>query len=283
MENRDSLRKAVIRAITGVLVPLGIAYAGTTVPSLACDSVHALERIRAEEYPQALKELPNCQTSNNYSKWVGLAYHGLQIADSTVHYLSLARKNKPVDDTLKLCLAEGLFWQKKIREGSRLLDEVKNKQSLAYLRVAATQLEMRNKFGQAIKVHDRILAQEPTASASIFKKAMLLSWMKRLDESIQIYTGLIDSEDVPASMKVNSRIHRAEVIAWKGDFVRALAELDEVLKLDANNIPARLQKGVIHEWRGEFKEAKNIYRDILLIEPENPSGKAKLETLLWVR
>ncbi len=155
--------------------------------------------------------------------------------------------------------------------------------TLDSMQVAATKYEMRKDFGKAIKIHDRILALDSTVYLSQFKKAQLLSWMKRLDESIALFENLVRHDSVPPGMKLNSRIRLAEVKSWKGEFTEAIDLLDKVLALDPKNIEARLYKGEILEWSGKFKEAKNVYRDILLIDPENLSGKARLETLLWVK
>lgn len=66
------------------------------------------------------------------------------------------------------------------------------------------------------------------------------------------------------------------------EFDKAIEILDDVVAKDPKNTSARFVKAQIFEWLGKYKDAKNLYKDILLVDKDNVEAKWKLEKLLWV-
>src|SRR5690606_6225007 len=121
------------------------------------------------------------------------------------------------------------------------LDSVVDKEAPAYLRVMALRHEQREDFHAALKLYDRALEAEPGSHATLFRKAMLLSWMRRLDESIALYTTMIEDSTLSQSFRLRCRVRRAEVMAWNKVRQPAERELREVLLLDPRNVEALLR------------------------------------------
>lgn len=240
-------------------------------------------RFQEGEFQQALAGLEACPKAKEYTRLKGLIHHGWFKPDSAAHYLRIAYKDGFHDDEVLVGLAESLLWLKQTDKAEPLLEKVKDKKAPAYLKAMATRYEMKRDFPKALAMYDQAIPAEKRPYITLFRKAMLLSWMDRLDESIALYTRLIDDEKVPAPFRAKCRIRRAEAISWKKELEPAVAELREVIKLDPKNPDAKLQLGEILEWQGRFKEAKDQYRDVLVADPENPVAKQRLEKLLWVK
>src|SRR5690606_33969753 len=119
--------------------------------------------------------------------------------------------------------------------------------------------------------------------ATLFRKAMLLAWMRRLDESIAVYTAMIEDSTLSQSFRLPCRVRRAEGMAWNQARQPAERELREVLRLDPRTAEALLRLGELLQWRSSYREAKDAYRDAVLIEPENREAREKLKSLLWVK
>jgi tetratricopeptide (TPR) repeat protein len=256
-------------------------------PAYASDAACPIDgvqaRLRALDYERALSEAESCRLAPEYPRLKGLAFHGLYRADSASHYLRLAIRRGFDDDQVLLSLAEAELWGKRFRQAAPLLDKVGDKNSPAYLRVMALWHEQREEFPEALKLYDRALEVEPRSPATLFRKAVLLSWMRRLDESVALFTELIEDEGTPEGFRLRCRVRRAEVMAWNKARQPAETEIREVILQDPRNVEALLLLGTLLEWRSSYKEAKNVYRDALLVEPENREVRARIKSLQWVR
>jgi tetratricopeptide (TPR) repeat protein len=257
------------------------------LPGYASDRVCVVDEVQAElrnfDYERALSDVESCRLAPEYPRLKGLAFHGLYKTDSASHYLRLAMRRGLDDDLVLISLAETELWRKRFRQAAPLLDKVVDKSSPAYLRVLALRHEQQEDFPEALALYNRALEAEPNSPATRFRKAVLLSWMRRLDESIALFTELIADERTPESFRLRCRVHRAEVMAWNKLRQPAEMELREVIRLDPKNVQAYLKLGLLLEWRSSYKEAKDAYKDALLIEPENREAREKLKSLMWVK
>lgn len=247
-----------------------------------CDIGAIKAKLAAEDYRPALTELDGCVLPKGKSRLQGLAYYGMFRADSTVFFLQIASKEGDQDDTVLTALAETMLWGKEKSQVRELLDQVKDKHAPAYCKAMASFYVSKRQFPKALEMYDQALLTEKSP-VTLFHKAMLLSWMNRLNESLALYTKLIETDGLSKGFKVKCRIHRAEVISWKKDLDQAAAELRSVIEEEPKSLEARLGLGEILEWQGKYAEAKGQYRDVLLIDPENQASKQKLEKLLWVK
>lgn len=256
----------------------------STSAASACDTGAIQAKIKVEEYRSALTDLEGCAGSKGLARLKGLAYHGLFQPDSAVSFLQLAMKEGNQDDTVLCSLSEALLWNKRNdnSQAHDLLDRVKEKKSTPYLMAMASFYESSRKFSKALEMYNQALANENSALIQ-FHKALVLSWMDRLDESESLFTTLIDRENLSKGFKLKCRIQRAQVISWKKDLQKAVSELQSILKDAPKSIEARLGLGEVLEWQGLYKQAKDQYRDALLVDPDNLAAKQRLEKLLWVK
>jgi tetratricopeptide (TPR) repeat protein len=260
-----------------------VAWAGHGTPAMDCDTDVIRMRIRGDDFNLALSELKACSQAKEYPRLIGLAYHGLFYPDSAMIFLKSAYRSGFRDDEVLIALADAWLWQKNSREAVPLLNQVQDKSTPTYLKAMAARYEVQGDFTKALALYDRAIAMEKKPFIAQFRKAMLLSWMKRFDESIELYTYIMDINSVPIALKLRCRMQRAEVMSWKKDLPMAEREFRDVLRKDKRNVFARLRLGEVLEWQSRFKEAQDQYKEVLIIDPENQAAKKKLKDLLWVK
>lgn len=219
----------------------------------------------------------------SYAFYKGIIYHAKYNADSAVVYLQEAYRSDIRTDEVKIKLAQALLWKKNFKDSKPLLDQVQDKSSLDYLKTKALLFEILNNFNKALELYNNVIAREELPYGTMEKKAILLSWMKKFDESIDLLDDIIKTEIVSEPLRIRSLIHKARVISWKKDFEKAIDILNLVLKRDPKNTRARIVKAEILEWQGKYKDAKDLYKDVLVIDPEHDEAKWKLGKLLWVK
>ena len=248
------------------------------------DDSYIIELLQKGELEQAMIELDKSTIEPaNYAMYKGIIYHAQYNADSALVYLEKAyRSNVRTDDVL-IKLAQAMLWKKNFKNSKPILAEVQDKTSVDYLKTVANRYEVLGDFKQAVKLYDAVIPLEELPYGTMEKKAILLSWMKKFDESIELLDYIINTKIVSEPLRIRALIHKATVISWKKDFNTPMTILDDVLVRDPKNAQARFVKAEIFEWHGKYKDAKDIYKDVLLIDPENVEAKWKLEKLLWVK
>jgi tetratricopeptide (TPR) repeat protein len=261
------------------VVGLSVAHAQSQAPCLTKNSLRLSQQ---GKFPAALAAVKGCGEGPATAKARGIAYYGLYQADSAIVYLKKAWEGGEQEDAVGLPLSEVLLWKKDFRSAAELMEKVKDKEGPAYLKVLARKHEILGEFPEAVKLYDRVIAREKLPYGSMERKAIVLSWMKKYDESIGQFEAIIRVKVVSRPLKVRCMVRKAEVISWKGEFGPALAEADKALALDGKNVEARLVKGRILEWQGEYKPAQTLYREILKWEPDNNQAKLRLEKLSWI-
>lgn len=215
-------------------------------------------------------------------KYKGQIYYGLYNPDSAIYYLEKTYRNGIQDDATIIAFSQALLWKKNFKDASSLLKQVQDKSDLDYLKVRANQHELLGELKDALKIYEKVIPAEELPYGTMERKAILLSWMKKFDASIALFDKIIDTEIVSEPLRVRCLVKKAEVIAWKKDFDTSIEILDAVVEEHPKNTAARFVKAQIFEWLGKYKDAKNLYKDILLVDKENVEAKWKLEKLLWV-
>ncbi len=281
-------RFKAMKVAMGVAASLLIASAtpGGAAPksaSAACDFRAAAAALKREQPKEALRLLSACPASDSLSRRKGLAFHALYEPDSAIHHLKAAQQSGLTDDAVLIPLAEALLWKKDFRNAAPLLERVKDKSSNEYQKALARRHEILGEFDAALKIYDAVIPKEKLPWGSMERKALILGWQKRFDESIALFTRVIDSKVASAPQKIRCRIQRAEVIAWTKDFNRALKDLDETLKSDPKSIDARMLKGRVLEWTGDYKGARTVYAEAVQLDPENGPAKLRLEKVEWAK
>ncbi len=267
-----------------------------TMPLQAQDACQkkAMQAISKQNYDTALVILAECTHNNETFRLKGEAFYHIYKADSAVLYLEMVVASGKADDPVLIHYSEVLLWKKEFKKAGSLLDKVTNKTQHAYKNVFAMRLEMLGKFDEAIACYDSMIAKEKQPWATMNHKAEVLSWKKKFDESIALFTRVVDDPSAPRTLRMHAKIRRAEVTAWKGQSLAALSELDSVIAMDRKPASAppevrdrildALQlKGQILEWTGKFSEARDAYKNMIIIAPDNKRAKLSLEKLLWVK
>jgi tetratricopeptide (TPR) repeat protein len=281
----------LIKTLVVVALAAGLAAA---VPTESTCQKKAAQALRVDEYETALAALVPCSQDPETWRLKAVAYHRLFNPDSAAAYFLKAVEQGTMDDALRINFSEVLLWKKEFKKAGDMLDKVTDKAGLPYRKVYAMRLEMLGKFDEAIAFYDSMIAVEKQPWNSMVRKGEVLSWQKKFNEAITLFTTVSAVENAPKSLRMYALIRRAEVKAWQKESSFALNELDKVISMDAN--PALAQrpvkdrilealrlKGTILEWNGKYKEAKETYKNMLLIDPDSKRAKLLLEKMLWVK
>lgn len=271
-----------MKILKNIFLFIIILNCATTFSQTRADEIANL--IKNNKYEKALSLLEKSTIDKmDYNKYKGFIYYELYNPDSTVYYLEKFYRNNNQDDDVSIKLSQALLWKKNFKDASTILEQVKNKNNLEYLKVLASKNELLGDYKQAVILYDQVIKKEKLPYGTMERKAILLSWMKQFDASVDLFDKIIKTKIVSEPLRTRCKIKKAEVLSWKNEFDEAIIILDDLLKNYEKNIPARFVKAQILEWMGEYKEAKDLYKEVLLIDPKNNESKLKLEKLLWVK
>lgn len=261
-----------------------IALITTQSPVNAQSCIEQAQRLMAgERFAEAIASVNKCPLTPASLRLKGIAFYCLYNTDSAHCYLRLAEKSTAVDDSVLVGLAGTLMWKKDSRAALSVLEKVRDKKGLSYQGAKALIHEAKGEYPQALAMYDTVIATHPKAFSTMAKKASVLSWMKKYDESITLYTAIINASQASLDEKTAARIRRAEVISWTNRLDEAIVQLDSTLMIDSKNATALVSRGVILEWKGKFKEAKESYSRALSADPNNKTARLNIEKLLWVK
>jgi tetratricopeptide (TPR) repeat protein len=115
------------------------------------------------------------------------------------------------------------------------------------------------------------------------RKAQVLSWVKRFDESATLYARIVSAKAASLGLRRRCRVRLAELSAWRKDLDGALAQLASILKEDPRLVDAMLLEGQILEWKGQYPEAKQVYSRVLAVDAGQAEARLRLNKLLWVK
>jgi tetratricopeptide (TPR) repeat protein len=132
-------------------------------------------------------------------------------------------------------------------------------------------------------LYERAIPQLPQPWGALERKAQVLSWLKRFDESAATYQKVVASKEASIELRRRCRVRLAELRAWQKDFDGALAQLAKLLEEEPRLVEALLLRGQILEWKGEFAGAKQTYSRILAIDSTQAEARLRLNKLLWVQ
>ncbi len=72
--------------------------------------------------------------------------------------------------------------------------------------------------------------------------------------------------------RITQLLAESRYLIEQEDFTKAITTLNEVLKLDANNIDAHLNLGLVYSFSENFEQAKKEINQVLIIDPNNPNA-----------
>jgi tetratricopeptide (TPR) repeat protein len=269
-----------------MLLYLTILFMGNNVSifsdTSSCFS-RAMKFYKTSDYGGTISVIADCKKTPELDRLKGLAYSNSYNADSALYYLQAAYKSNLSDDTLLVHLSRALLWKKDLNNGSKLISKIQDKSTVEAMKVEALRLKLNNNFRDAYKLYDAILAKKPDDFGTLFDKAELACWDKKFDVSMELLDKLITNAKVQKQLKHRAMNLKAQIRSWNKDFGGAHAILETVMKEDRENIQARLLAGEIFEWEGKYKEAKDQYRQALIIDNGNKEAKLRMEKLMWVK
>ncbi|MBD3321954.1 MAG: hypothetical protein GF350_12730, partial [Chitinivibrionales bacterium] len=134
-----------------------------------------------------------------------------------------------------------------------------DKESILYKMQSANYYSSTGNFTKALKVYDEILSENNDMPFVLMKKAELLSWMKKLNESIKFYTEIIENDNALRVARTSARVKRAEIMAWLGDIDKAMEEVNAVINENPSHADAYTLRGQLHEWRNNSENAKEDF------------------------
>ncbi len=77
-----------------------------------------------------------------------------------------------------------------------------------------------------------------------------------------------------------AHVQRALIYEEMGDFDKALADLDAVVKMDPKNFDSYEQRGQIYAKKGDFKKAISDFTQVIILNPNYAGGYVYRATAL---
>jgi tetratricopeptide (TPR) repeat protein len=249
------------------------------------DPGHPLATLREQrKYKEGLKWLEATgKGTPEEARYRGLFHHGLAQPEPTLKHLLPVYRAHPSDDTVALAVAEASLWKKDYRTAVTIIGQLQAPDAAEALRVRGMVFEQAGRLPEALALYERALPKLALPWGTMERKAQVLSWLKRFDESAVTYGQVIDSKQASLGLKQRCRVRLAELTAWKKDLDGALAQLDRLLAEEPKLTDALLLKGQLLEWKGEYPPAKQTYSRILEIDSSHAEARLRLGRLLWVK
>ncbi len=227
--------------------------------------------------------------------------------DEARRYLDAARSIKD-DSKAKMLCAKMDIYSGNISEAKTLLEELlkedpENAEAQALL---AESQSIKKEYAKAIASYQEVLAKQKTAEVQR-KLAETYIWDRQYAKARTILQGLLeaDPKDFKAQLILAQSYHYAgetgeaakiyEVLLAEGapnpleikaalgevamiakDYAKAIAQWEDVLKEDPQNVHVREGLADVLSWTGKYYDSVEQYRKILAIEPENLEIKAKM-------
>lgn len=273
----------MIRTMTILSATLAFAGLSYAVPQSPCvaqgDSLYKQKRFK-----DAVRTLGRCTDDPASWELLGLSYFELNYMDDAKAYLKKAIDKDPQNVALQAKYADAFAlnreFGKAVEEFRKLLE--KHPQSLEVKKGLAQALGWNKKYDEAIVLYRELLKQNPHDYESWIQIGVLTSWGKKFPESIKEFRGIIDSKP-PRKVEIDARLKLAEVISWQKKLDESIREYDVIIAMAPDNPDPYLGKGVVLEWKGEYKEARKQYEKALQVDSQNKTAKARLQQLMWVK
>lgn len=216
-------------------------------------------------------------------RYRGFFHHGLSEPEPTLKALVPYYRTHPDDDRVALAIAEASLWKKDFKTAVTVLGQLRQPDAPEALRVRGLLMEQAGRLSEALELYNQAIPRLPQPWGTMERKALVLSWLKRFDESAAVFKSIVASKQASPGLRQRCRVRLAELAAWNKDFDGALGQLGALLKEEPRQIDALLLTGQIQEWKGEFGEAKKTYSRVLAIDSAQPDARLRLDKLLWVK
>jgi tetratricopeptide (TPR) repeat protein len=133
-------------------------------------------------------------------------------------------------------------------------------------------------FTSEINQYTELLKQNPTDKESVIKLATAYANLYYYDSAIEILSEYL--EDVPKDQDLDARFMLAKFAAWNYEWEKAIAELNNLLSFDPNNLDYQLLRGQIAVWTVlDFDIGEKYLRNVITNRPNELSAYISLASL----
>jgi tetratricopeptide (TPR) repeat protein len=131
---------------------------------------------------------------------------------------------------------------------------------------------------RALELYRQRLARDPADGTALHRLALMVAWEERYDESLERFDALLRVE--PDNL--DARVDRARVVAWSGDVGAALDALSDVLAEHPEYVRALEARAQLESWAGRYEESVATYEQVLAIAPDNEAARLRqAQVLSW--
>lgn len=118
---------------------------------------------------------------------------------------------------------------------------------------------------ESIAIFRNIIKTHPDEFDYYFNLGNLLSAQGKYDEALKIYADLEEKTGTSEELA----LQRQMIYIEKGDYPAALLEIDKVIEIHPEELRLYGIKAEIYEQMGREDDAKKLYEEMLVMEPEN--------------
>ena len=130
-------------------------------------------------------------------------------------------------------------------------------------------LSWKNEFDKALEILNEVIEVSPYHSEALFRKAQILSWKGEYKKAIATYELYLMKEknDADALMGIG------RACFWSGQYDKAIEYLKRALAAGADEVEVRMELGKVYLATDNKKAARDEFKKILEIDPENKDAK----------
>jgi tetratricopeptide (TPR) repeat protein len=139
-------------------------------------------------------------------------------------------------------------------------------------------LSWAKKYDESIRLYREWLTKHPRDPKGEMELARVLSWSRNYDGAVAEYQKILswDPDDRQA------RLEMARVLGWDKQYGRALDELQLLLKAKPNEFDALLLQAQIYSYQARWKDSLRVYNAALQIRPADRDAlTGKAQVLVW--
>jgi tetratricopeptide (TPR) repeat protein len=102
-----------------------------------------------------------------------------------------------------------------------------------------------------------------------FEKGKLALNSRRTDEAVNIFTNLINGKSLSKEWRAAVLFHRAKAYKQKKDWGKAIADLNEAIKIDAKQPGPYFELGTVYHYSGSYGDALDAFAKAIELKPGN--------------
>ncbi len=193
-------------------------------------------------------------------------------------YQAIVARDSSAPSVAVFRLATLLAWDNRIEEGVSLfrryvaMEPRDTEGRLALGRALA----WGGRYSAALAIYDSVIQQDATYRDAVLARAQTLAWAGRLGDALSIYRQWLAAH--PADREASVAYARA--LSWNGQ----LDDAESLYTQLAGTGSADARKGLarVIGWRGDLQRSERVWREVVLIDPDDPEALTGLgQVLSW--